>query len=529
MSSLHLPCPDCGSSDGLTDYGDHTFCFVCKTRKKLDGGEPMSYEENQRPLVPSDMLEFKRLNARGISVDTCRKFNYSVTNMDGRFLQVAAYYSKDGMLCAQKMRTKEKDFFFLGSPKQTMLFGQQIWRNQGGNKRVVVTEGELDCLSVAQAFNLSWPVVSIKSGASGAKKDLMDNLEFLESHEEIVLWFDNDTPGHKAVSECAPLFTPGKLRVVQGIEGIKDANEMLQKEGPGSVCKQVFEARVHRPDGILCGKELHSRLVSYRNGDDGGVSFDTPYPLFNEKIRGIRRKRLYTIIAAPKVGKSTLVKELGYSLMMDHGLKIASFAIEESVEETALAFMGMYLKKRLALNPKDCTNEQFDQAEKAVVDNGRLFVFDHFGSLDPDNLLSKFRYMAVGLGVDFILFDHVSMVVSGSKASEDERRLIDSIETKLRSLIQETGVGVIQVAHIRKGKGDSNDPAEGGRVTAADIRGSGSIAQISDFVIALEGDTQDEGNHRKLRVIYNRLSGDSGECDTLEYSKETGRLSIISI
>lgn len=30
ISNAHLPCPDCGSSDGMTEYTDHTFCFVCE-------------------------------------------------------------------------------------------------------------------------------------------------------------------------------------------------------------------------------------------------------------------------------------------------------------------------------------------------------------------------------------------------------------------------------------------------------------------------------------------------------------------
>lgn len=525
---IHSSCQACGSSDALADYGDHTFCFSCRTRSGKSVGEPSgSPSVSHKDLIPSDLLEFKRLQVRGISVETCKRFNYSVTITKPR-KHVAAYYSKEGILVAQKCRTEDKTFFVNGSIARAVLFGQPLWRNHDG-KRLVITEGELDCLSVAQAFNLNWPVVSVPTGAQGAKKALKENLEFLESFQEVVLWFDNDEAGHKATEECSSLFTPGKLKIAQRLEGLKDANEVLQRQGPGSVCKCVWDAQVYRPDGILSGKDLHDRLLSYRNGDGGGVSFDTPYPLLNQKIRGLRKKRLYTVIAAPKVGKSTLVKELGYSLMMDHGLKVASFAIEESVEETGMIFMGMYLKNRLNLNPKGVSNEQFDQAERAVVDNGRLFVFDHFGSLDPDNLLSKFRYMAVGLGVDFILFDHVSMVVSGSKASEDERRLIDRIETCLRSLIQETGVGVIQVAHIKKGKGDTQDPEEGGKVTASDIRGSGSISQISDFVIALEGDTQDDSNRRKLRVIYNRLSGDAGECDALEYSRETGRLLPMTI
>ena len=87
------------------------------------------------------------------------------------------------------------------------LFGQHLWKNAG--KRIVIVEGEIDALSVFEAMP-NWPVVSLPNGAQSAKKAIKNSLEFLESYERVVLLFDMDEPGQKAVEEVAEMFSPGK-------------------------------------------------------------------------------------------------------------------------------------------------------------------------------------------------------------------------------------------------------------------------------------------------------------------------------
>src|SRR5690606_10122518 len=135
---------------------------------------------------------------------------YGITKWRGKTVQVAPYYFR-GTLTAQHIRTPDKEFFWTGEAKHLELFGQHLWRN--GGKRIVVTEGEIDCLTVAQVFGLNWPVVSVPNGAQSAKKYIQQNLEFLEAFEEIVLAFDNDEPGRQAAEECASILTPGKVKI----------------------------------------------------------------------------------------------------------------------------------------------------------------------------------------------------------------------------------------------------------------------------------------------------------------------------
>ena len=105
----------------------------------------------------------RALTARGLTEETCRKFGYRIATRNGEPVQVADYRDAEGTLVAQKVRTKDKKFSTIGDGKDMPLFGQQLW--QAGGKRIVITEGEIDALSVSQAFNNSWPVVSLPNGA----------------------------------------------------------------------------------------------------------------------------------------------------------------------------------------------------------------------------------------------------------------------------------------------------------------------------------------------------------------------------
>jgi twinkle protein len=144
-------------------------------------------------------------------------------------------------------------------------------------------------------------------------------------------------------------------------------------------------------------------------------------------------------------------------------------------------------------------------------------------------LLSKLRYLAVGCKCDFIILDHISIVVSGQESSsEGERKDIDILMTNLRSLVENTGVGVIAIVHLSKPPGVSHE--EGGRVTLSHLRGSGSLKQLPDNVVAMERDQQSDtkSDESTIRVLKNREFGELGLADTVVYDRETGRLRVQS-
>jgi twinkle protein len=130
--------------------------------------------------------------------------------------------------------------------------------------------------------------------------------------------------------------------------------------------------------------------------------------------------------------------------------------------------------------------------------------------------------MAQAKEVQWIVLDHLSILMSGNE-SHDERKLIDVTMTKLRSFVEETGVGMILISHLKRPQGDKGHE-DGQQVSLGQLRGSHSIVQLSDMVIALERNLSSGQNFANIRVLKNRFNGQTGKAGTIVYQSDTGRM-----
>lgn len=514
----HGPCAECGSSDANAFYDDgHTHCFSCGVTKAGDSAPSPKRGRMSKSKTEFVQGEVQALTKRGITAETCEKWGYKVGRHHDRPVQIANYIS-DGKIVAQKIRYPDKTFEVVGDGKSLPLYGQHLWRD--GGKSVTVTEGEIDALTMSQLFGNKWPVVSVPNGAQGAKKSIKKALPWLEQFESVIFMFDNDEPGQEAARECALLLTPGKAKIAT--LPLKDANEMLQAGRGKEVIDAFWGAKVYRPDGIISGDEI--KLADLLRAVPPG--FTTRYPLLNEKLNGLRKGELTLLTAGTGVGKSTLAREIA-AHMIQSGMSTGNVYLEESYTKTAQGYIAIDRNVplgHLRCSPSLLTPEQYEESFKRMIANGRTYFYNHFGSLESENLLAKLHYFATGLDVDFIFLDHISIVVSGQESSrEGERKDIDILMTRLRQLIEQTGVGVIAICHLKMVEGKPHE--EGGRVTLSHLRGSGTLKQLSDNIVALERDQQgDDPDESLIRVLKCREFGKLGPADTLKYSHETGRL-----
>lgn len=512
----HGPCEACGSSDGLAHYTDgHTFCFVCQVHTQGENGE----EKTATKAIPKDFIlgTFSELKKRGINEKTCRKFGYMVGTQHGQPIQIAPYHDSAGALCGQKLRSPSKDFSWTGDAKQAVLWGQHLWRDKG--KMVVITEGEIDAMSISQLQDNRWPVVSLRNGTGGAKKDISRSIEWLEGFEGVVLAFDMDDPGREAASACASLLTPGKCKIWN--IPLKDANEMLVAGRTKELLDALWGAKVYRPDGIVEGTATWDLLVR----EDGDVSLDYPWAGLQGKLLGIRQHEIVTVCAGSGVGKSQLCKEIAVHTIR-RGQRVGYIALEESIQRSIRGLVSIAVDAPLHLPHVRCrfTKDRLGDL-KAGWDliSSNVVFYDHWGSLDGENLFQRIRYMVHACGVQWIVLDHLSIMVSGDEEG-DERRKIDNLMTKLRSLVEELPIGMLLVSHLKRP--DGRPLEEGGKTHLGLLRGSASIGQLSDIVIGQERDQQDEerGNVTTLRILKNRFCGDTGLAGELVYDKATGRM-----
>lgn len=455
------------------------------------------------------------LPARSIREDTCRFWSYRFDyGLNGKPAHLAYYLDDNRQPVAVKVRFADKTFQIRGDISKAGLYGQWLW--PAGGKMVVITEGEIDALTVSQLQQNKWPVVSVPNGAQGAVKAIKRSLEWLNSFENVIFMFDMDEPGQKAAKECAELFEPGKAKIAK--LPCKDANECLTAGQGDAVIRAMWNAQVYRPDGILNGDELWETITA----QDNYKCIPYPWEFLNEKTHGIRTSELVTLTAGSGIGKSAVVREIAYHLL-EQGETVGMIMLEESVKTTALGLMGLNLNKRLHLSMEGVTQDELKTAFDNTLGTGRVYLYDHFGSTQVDHLLSRVRTLAKSYDCKYIFLDHLSIVVSAMDESGDERKLIDRTMTLLRTLVQETGIALIVVSHLKRPEGKGHE--EGAHTSLNQLRGSHSIAQLSDMVIGLERNQQGENpNETVFRVLKNRFSGETGEAGSLFYNRETGRL-----
>jgi twinkle protein len=500
----HCPCPSCGSSDAGAIYTDgHFHCHKCGAHEFDPDVQPTTITKMSKPA--QILGEPERLTKRKLSQETCKLYKILVHEDTLR----CHYFDDKKQFVGVKVRQSGKQFSVEGGP--LCLFGMNLF---GKGKRVVITEGELDAASCYEAMP-KWPMVSIPNGAPNAKKAIKQHLDYLQGFDEIVLFFDGDQAGQEAALECAQVLPGGKVKIAS-LGAYKDASEALQAGDAEAIRQAIWNASPYRPDGIVAGNsEFLKGLVLTPQAP---CVHKYPFTGLQEKLGGVRYGELITITAGTGIGKSSFCRQLA-AHMMDSGETVGYLALEESNRRTALGLMSVAAGKALHLEGGPAT-EELEEIWKVTLADWKLFLFDGFGSYDPQLIYNRIEYLACGMDCKVIFLDHLSILLSGLDG--DERRSIDQTMTQLRSLVEKTGITMFLVSHLKRSSSDKDSHEEGGRVTLGHLRGSQAIAQLSDAVIALERDQQGE-DVTTVRVLKDRYNGQTGVACHLLYSSTTCR------
>jgi len=522
----HDRCPDCGSSDALAVYDDHSFCFTCPDSQayKKGSGPPREYKEKkEKPLRDITPIAdvYRAISRRGLTKDSIAKYHIDV-NMD-KSLDVAHRYPyfKEGVHVANKIRKREtKDFYVEGDFKNVELFGQNLFP-AGGSKAVTIVEGEIDAASAYQLLGSKYPVVSVTS-AGGAVKDCRNNFEYLNSFDKIVICFDVDEakirpdgskhfPGQEAAERVAAMFPVGKCAILTLQEG-KDPSDYLQKGiNPAAFVKEWWQAPVSRPDGIKVGSDMWDEIYNRPS------HFSIPYPWegLQHMTYGMRLSEAVLLMADTGVGKSSIFREMELAVLqnpevIERNYGVGILHLEEPNFDTALGLMSIHAGKPLHLPDVEKTDEELREAYDAVINNDRLLFYDHFGSNDINVVLDKIRHMVV-MGCKYIFVDHLSIIVSDQ--SGDERKDLDEISTKLKTLTVELDIAVCCIIHTNR---------------QGQARGSAGPEKVANTHISLERDKEDPDPFRrnvtKLIIKKNRFCGRTGPACWLYFDAETHKL-----
>jgi len=427
------------------------------------------------------------------------------------------YYSNDSLV-GYKVRTLPKLFTSIGTVRGGM-FGQTLYN---GGRRLVITEGELDAMAVQSAwykkYKTFYPVVSLRSASS--VKDLIDAREWIRNFDEVILWLDNDDAGKEAMKEAARIIGYDKIKVAKSSE--KDASELWIKS-PDQVLKTIYDAVDYTPAGILTKHELWHQLEKYNELES------VPYPPFmdglNDKLKGMRFGEITLWTSGTGSGKSTLLREIGFHLLEATEDKIGIISLEESPAETARKMAGMAINRNPA--KEEISIEDLKVGFDTVFGDDRVMVLDHQGSISDGSIMDFLEYMCLS-GCKYLFVDHITILASEGAEGLTGNEAIDKIMNDLLRLVKKYEVWIGLISHLRKTDNKGKSFEEGKLPSMDDIRGSGSIKQISMDIIAFARNAgsavEDERNTIRTKVLKCRYTGLTGPSGNLYYDFNTGRL-----
>ena len=179
----------------------------------------------------------------------------------------------------------------------------------------------------------------------------------------------------------------------------------------------------------------------------------------------------------------------------------------------------------MLVDRQQATDEEVLEGFDDLFGDKTCYLFDSFGSNDIDLICQRIQYMARALDIDFILLDHISILVSAQEG--DERRMLDAACTKFRTLVQELDIGLIMVSHLRRPDGRGHE--DGAAVSLSQLRGSHAIAQLSDACIGLQVDPEQPDSDVRHPHIEEQIHWSDRRSWTLVYSRDTGRLTEMEL
>lgn len=398
----------------------------------------------------------------------------------------------------------DKRFTTVGeaSSPELSLFGMDKFPR--GGRAVTIHEGALDALSAFQMMDSKYPFVAVTS-ASSAKKECSLAYEYLNSFEKIYLCFDNDEPGHTATKAVAELFDFNKVYIVN--LPTKDANELLEKKGDREFKSIWYASKRFMPEGILSSFSEIDKVI-----DEDVEKESVPYSFskLQEMTYGIRLGEVVLLKAMEGIGKTEIFRSIEHHLLKDTDANVGIIHLEESKARSIKGLAGYELQAPCHLPDSPISNDEVKAAYRALVKrDDRLHIYSHFGSDDPDTILSTIRFMVAACECKYVFLDHITMVVTGLQG-EDERKALDYISTRLKMMAKELDFALFVISHV-------NDDGQ--------TRGSRNISKVADLVVSLHRDVLSDDpvvrNTTKLLVEKNRFGSKTGNGGNLVFDPMT--------
>ena len=465
------------------------------------------YRRFKRPEKPIEPLEpaVEYLKKRGISSETAKKYEITIKQETNNIL-VFPFYDEKGELQFIKYRKtdfdkeKDKNKEWCEKDCKPILFGMKQCNEKFD--RLVLTEGQLDSLSVAEAGIEN--AVSVPTGANGFTW-IPYCWDWLTKFEEIVVFGDCEKGKITLLDDISKRF-PNKVKHVRESDYLKckDANEILLKHGPDAVKKAVENAIALPVNKVLSLADVENvnifELQKLKTGlkelDDtlyGGIPFG-----------------IVCLVAGKRGdGKSTLTSQImGQAVEQGYNTFAYSGELPNYLYKSWFDFQ-IAGRNHITENNKDGRINRFitNPNQKLINDwyREKAFIYDNriVEDDEQEDLLKTITQAIMQYGIKVILIDNLMTAMyidekQGSDKYDQQGRFVRA----LTKIALQYDCLILLVAHRRKNSftTDAND----------EVSGSGDITNLAGMVLSYDRGTDKEGlrpDQRKLIIAKNRLFG----------------------
>ncbi len=332
------------------------------------------------------------------------------------------------------------------------------------NRTIVITEGEIDALSLAA---YGYPAVSVPfGGGSGGKHNWIENeFDHLESFETIFLATDMDQPGEEAAREIASRL--GRHRCYRVRLPRKDANDCLTAGIDRATIKAAFSsAQSFAPEGLRRASDYKDKVIGlFWPEPEKHLGYTVPYPKLKDKLH-FRPAELTLWSGASGAGKSQLLSDcIPHWIAQNSRLCLAS-----------LEMKGEQSLRRLTKQTGGLEKPTKETIERILhfLDDG-LILYEHVGKSNVDTLLDVFDYCRARYGCDqFIIDSLMRLGIASDDYAKQEQAVYKMVDWAVLN-----NVHIHLVAHARKGGLDKDIPS------TEDIKGASEIGANAFNIITI--------------------------------------------
>ena len=522
-------CSKCGSSDAkqifLKSNGEtDAFCFSCETyfpRRRIQQEAVKSFLRRHKSKPMFDINNVGSLptrEIRGVREEICKGFGVKVllSETDGQTITHHIFPDRaNGEVVGYEVKGIDKKITSIGDRKGNLeLWGQHIAMKNGG-KKLFITEGRLDAMSLYQSLFDHKPrgysgkpsVVSVTKGATSAVKDLMNNRNFVDRYEEVILVLDSDDAGQKAVRDVLKVFPRFKVARLP----MKDANEMLQAGQSRELYENVMYKSEHVRQGELVDIDddlIQRALVK----PEMGIPF--PWETVNRATFGIRPHTIHVCGAAPKIGKSHHEYQLIQHLIkLNH--KVGVFDLENAPVKTAVRIASKEAKTDFSRPDKEFNPQLLHDTLLKL--QGKVRFYDRGASRDWSDIRICIEEMHLLDGINIFFIDPLTALISRYNSTDANDKL-NEICTDMADLVNLYPITLFCYSHVNPKQKGSKPHEAGARVLSSEFTGSRAMEKWFHYGHGISRDRTEEcpierKNVSEFYMLFDREYGQTYKCD----------------